>query len=464
MSFVITYRNLFSVNISHGYYLGVKDNLHTGTNSTLEGDSETDFLERMYNVGDFLLIVPSDTTKRLINQFKLVFKLSRTGFFVGIRTVFENNGMGGVKPFIPIIKPISLTFLIYPKRNNFYNLTTLPKDIGTKKIFHFHNLQNNSIIEQQDTGNEESRISVNYLSAPLPLFLPNTSYELGDWVVDNIEMPSRVFEAITDVEIEDMNPFEAEEDQLNVWQEIESRQYVSRNDLTDIHSGRIMLDLIDLNVSMIRINISDLSGNKVFLETFEVEAPVAFIDNIQIDTDGLAAGKYVLESVDDRGNPDNRIRKEFVILSVRERMNLLGMIEIVVSPENESNSYAIFNSENGTLIDDVPEYTLWWKNRSAKWRYIFNELQRLPENGDTTEILELENPTDNASTVVRSRRHLSLSLIPRNIKFNPSALSSNTDSEIVLPSPAGENLAKSNVDFGEGDVREVFVSNIFSEF
>lgn len=72
MSSTITYLPIFNLNILHNYFLDIGD-------TTIFDDTQKPETLSNYNVADFLRIVPSQQTKRILANHKVVFKTTTDG-------------------------------------------------------------------------------------------------------------------------------------------------------------------------------------------------------------------------------------------------------------------------------------------------------------------------------------------------------------------------------------------------
>ena len=129
MSFEITYKPLFSVDILHKYFLndGVRE-YHLMTE-----DEKQKQLEK-YDTGLFFDILPAGETMQKLTGHNLVFKLQRKGFTVWCKVSEDNEN----KPFITLDDDLCFTFLIRIKDRLFFNYTNLPFDTSDK-LFLFTN-------------------------------------------------------------------------------------------------------------------------------------------------------------------------------------------------------------------------------------------------------------------------------------------------------------------------------------
>ena len=129
MSFTITYRPLFSVDILHKYHLD------RGM-SQFQDMSDEDRDKRLvqYDLSSFLEIVPTSETMQSLQGYGMVFKVSNTGFTVWCKVSEENNSV----PFTGLDDDLQLTFLLKLKDPRFFNYTELPLDTS-QRLFLFTN-------------------------------------------------------------------------------------------------------------------------------------------------------------------------------------------------------------------------------------------------------------------------------------------------------------------------------------
>ena len=116
MTFTITYKPLFEVNILHKYYL----------NKGLEDFFSMDDSNKEKQLTDFSLstlfsIIPTKGTKRKLEGHNLVFKTTNNGFVVWAHISEENE----VTPLITINDSLEFTFLLKLIDHTFYNFTNL---------------------------------------------------------------------------------------------------------------------------------------------------------------------------------------------------------------------------------------------------------------------------------------------------------------------------------------------------
>ncbi|RFN57909.1 hypothetical protein [Marixanthomonas ophiurae] len=148
MSFSFTYKTLCKVNIYHEYFLN-------------DGLVPFDISEKLkkkqlldYDVREFIDIVPSEETYHIMNNYKMMYKPSKTGFTVLIQVKDTETETQKNSPTIPIQEEIKLNFLLYINDFLFENysvVNSIPKvpfyfsnkkPASEGKDFHYIDLEN----------------------------------------------------------------------------------------------------------------------------------------------------------------------------------------------------------------------------------------------------------------------------------------------------------------------------------
>ena len=154
MSFHITYKPLFEVKILHNYFL----NLGTKEFNALN-DKEKEVVLKDYNVSNFLEIVASRGTIKILNGHKLILKKHPRGFIIYCRVTDPDSNV----PFTDLPINLSLSFLMRIKDPYFSNYTNI--SLKGKPLFYFGNSKPDSegnnfeLIAKKD---ESKLVSANY--------------------------------------------------------------------------------------------------------------------------------------------------------------------------------------------------------------------------------------------------------------------------------------------------------------
>ena len=109
----LLYKRLFEVNLLHDYYLVSADgsSFFEKSKATKEALLKSKLNHRMYNVTDFFEIEPSETTKKSLSEFKLIYRKTALGFVLGIQ-VKEELTLGATlyKPRFKFPETLTLLF------------------------------------------------------------------------------------------------------------------------------------------------------------------------------------------------------------------------------------------------------------------------------------------------------------------------------------------------------------------
>ncbi|WP_147676402.1 hypothetical protein [Algibacter pacificus] len=151
MSFNITYKPLCTLNFYHHYFL---DDGVTPFDDANAPNLKQEQLEK-YNIQDFARIQPTEQTKKILANQKIIFKQNNTGFSLLIQAE-ETNIADTYKPFIALTQNENLQFLIYITDSIFENYSTVPAVPLTP--YYFSNKQPSTEIANWNGINTESDI------------------------------------------------------------------------------------------------------------------------------------------------------------------------------------------------------------------------------------------------------------------------------------------------------------------
>jgi hypothetical protein len=127
MSSIITYLPIFNLNILHNYFL---DKTDKDGNIVVFDDTNKPEVLSTYNVSDFLRVVPSKNTQRVLKNHRVVFKTATNG-----ATCFISVD-GGKKPVIDATD-VTVDLLIYSNDASLEKYTDL--NTTAKGIYFFTN-------------------------------------------------------------------------------------------------------------------------------------------------------------------------------------------------------------------------------------------------------------------------------------------------------------------------------------
>jgi hypothetical protein len=130
MSFNLTYGLLFEVTLFHNYFLNSGEDTYAGMSA-----AKKEKMMQKFGSDSFAAITPTVATNKRLRNYKMVFKLTKTGFRVYIKVKEEDE----TNPFIPVPANLKLDFIITINDYQFENYTDL--DFLPKQMFVFSNVK-----------------------------------------------------------------------------------------------------------------------------------------------------------------------------------------------------------------------------------------------------------------------------------------------------------------------------------
>ena len=128
MSFDLSYSLFFEVTIFHNFFLNDGESVFGNMNY-----EEKRNMIRKYDFEKFLAVSPSISTLRILKNYKMQFKKTKTGFkiFIKVKPLDKND------PFIKIPADLELIFVLKINDFQFENYTDLP--FFSDRLFYFSN-------------------------------------------------------------------------------------------------------------------------------------------------------------------------------------------------------------------------------------------------------------------------------------------------------------------------------------
>lgn len=130
MSYSITYGLLLEVTLLHNYFL----NNGEETFASMSNDDKEKMLQK-FNTDVFTTITPTLETYTILQNYKMVFKESKTGFKIYIKVKEDDE----TDPFIKVPADLNLNFLITIHDYQFENYTNL--EFTPNRVFLFSNVK-----------------------------------------------------------------------------------------------------------------------------------------------------------------------------------------------------------------------------------------------------------------------------------------------------------------------------------
>lgn len=131
------YKTLFTVNVHHGYFLdsGDKKFLPVKVGNELLTEEEKGDALKKYTIDDFIKIIPSASTRKLLKDHRLLLRFNTEGFKLVISAI-ENGS--NYSPLIFLKETTTFTFEIQATDAYFYNYTDLV-DLHENRLYLFSN-------------------------------------------------------------------------------------------------------------------------------------------------------------------------------------------------------------------------------------------------------------------------------------------------------------------------------------
>lgn len=130
MGFDFTYGLLFEATVYHNYFLNKGEDTFAGMSNT-----DKDKMLQKFNAGSFVTLRPTLETSTLLRNYKMVFKLTQTGFkvYIKVKTTDETD------PFISVPANLKLDFIMAINDYQFENYTDL--EFVLNQAFLFSNVK-----------------------------------------------------------------------------------------------------------------------------------------------------------------------------------------------------------------------------------------------------------------------------------------------------------------------------------
>lgn len=388
---MIRYASLFSVDVLHDYFLNHGHVVHEALS-----DETRLRINELYSVDAFLSINPTAQTQRVLAGHQMIFKSTRTGFMVGVKT---DISAPDIRPFVPFASDLRLTFALTVNDPRFFNYTELPA--AASSVYRFSNSSGNDVADQlfltaqvpgydstrayeagaiyavyaagvidlfravRDTGPAGSPIGADWERIPPDTWNPATTYANGAIVLSD----NRLYRALVDAPGTDL-------DDTSDWEMLMflANQYACSADKLLLQPSIFNLDLSGAALTHATVRLFR-SGESAVAAECAYAAPSGTLGVVSVDIRDLAYGIYRLEVLNGALTPISTLGFEFYLNPDAVRGVWFGIIEI----DAGSGGFALLDS-GGVLRS--PRYTLRFLNRSTRWRYIFPQAQAVGAGAD----------------------------------------------------------------------------------
>lgn len=360
MSGTTLYKTLFQVKILHHYFLNkgaeVFDNIA----------EEKDKIEifRNYDIQEFLTIAPTESCKKLLKQYRCVFKVTRDGFLVGIK-----SRKIAADKFKAVFKPggnLHLSFLISFVDNFFINYTCLPLKRNLKELDGFISQENNVYYCHNLTTDSAKKPP--FITKIAPKFKNGTAYSAGDILSNSETNPTKLFIAKKITTTAPPSDNWIDDDIVRG----KPLQYAGVNDLLPVFTDMIRFNsgLADPDLT---VTVTDAQGNNIPAETKFIK-----------DKKGNDPGKLIAltdihllnEGFYKINFKDGVFDKTFPFYRLSKPAEADMIVDLVI--KGNTADYTIIDVDNDDTNDDddsnndlmkSPVFEIRFRNRATNWQY-----------------------------------------------------------------------------------------------
>ncbi|MBU2950217.1 hypothetical protein KO493_05875 [Tamlana agarivorans] len=360
----LLYKPLFEVNLLHDYYLISSDggSFFEKTKAEKEALIKTKLSQQTYNVTDFFGIEPTEATKKILSEYKLIYKKTTLGFLVGIEVMEELKlGAKVYKPRFELPDNLSLTFSINVVVTNFLSMTNISMRPTLPTIYYFTNKDKIEFVEA------ESSYKTLPISVEAEPYQNGIRYEMGALV----KFGAGLREALEFTMTSSSN--------LSFWGKLNDKRYVTNAD-------RVLLPAIfnypvkkEQNITQLQVVLEDQDGNLIKSITKSSISPLQnvhlnfeFIDETIENPVAISEGFYNLKIKENGGSEISYSVYLNESLYVKNQLGIIDVrLDVTDSPFSllDVDGYIKTRVENTGEYTSHPVYELRFKNRKTYWRY-----------------------------------------------------------------------------------------------
>lgn len=440
MAFSIQYKKLFEVEILHEYFLEKE-----GKSSFFDlGRGSEERFERLehYDLRNYVRIEPTKRCAEQLRNYHLIFKASRTGFFVGaeVDEVYTLDGSKGYRPTFGFDENVHLDFRINVADERFtrFSNSALYRNLKAKYFFAIPTLE-------QDVEVGDPLL----LTLPTAEYLKNRQYEPGDrvFLMDGIEKMTYQARIRTK-----SSPISAPD----AWIKLEKDYgFVSEDDAQIIPRYSSYRFNSKEPILEARFRLTDQSGTEIWQSGFEdgeagrTQFALFLSDRELVEAvveERVKTGHYTLD-VEGMTNGDSNpfIHKRQVMLNdvlfnggdnliSQKATALLGMLRI--SLNSQIPAYQVLDDQGYLKTSDGalqhPVYEIRFQSLQSKWVYKGRKIQELDINEASSSVVKV---VMGGKQVLVTEHMLSTIQSGRKIK-----LVFNNEEAYYLPNPNGMGL------------------------
>lgn len=178
----IAYTKLFDFRLFHGFYLDYYQ--MDGTLSRFVNLPDADKRERIaaqpYDIHSDFDILPVNGTDEMLRNYKMTFRKSPLGFYLGakVNTTEFDDGSVESQLFIPLEQPLQFSFALFLKKRHFLNFSELTLE-GQRRHAYFFSNRSSQAGNGANIGVGELNYNVVGPSSRLRLFREKLQYSFG---------------------------------------------------------------------------------------------------------------------------------------------------------------------------------------------------------------------------------------------------------------------------------------------
>ena len=363
-SSTVIYKRLFEVQILHDYYLtDAKGVSFFSINKTDQESILSIKIEKgTYNIKDLFNIEPVGETKKILNNYKLVFAKTSLGFIVGIEVKVElilNEVL--YKPSLVIDKSLKLAFKIQSQIPFFRSVTNISFGSFKPAIYYFTNKDKEVFNETDVVPNYESLSLANKAMT----HQNGLAYEMGAYV----DFAGTIKEAkiFTDGNV------------AADWQDVSDKRFVTDADKLLLPAVFSYAFKPTQNITDVVIELEDKDGQlvKTISKSSTSVISTVLLDFYKVDANDqdsaiIPSGLYTLKMILNGGAA---ITYPIYLNDELYSKDNFGVIEITFGEEDSPFSLldaqgflkTRINAANEKIPHPIFEIRL--KNRSTYWRY-----------------------------------------------------------------------------------------------
>ena len=358
------YRTLFQVRILHHYFLNKGAEMF---DNIAEEKDKTEIF-RNYDIQEFLTIEPTESCKKLLKQYRCVFKVTRDGFLVGIRSRKISTDK-----FKALFKPagnLHFSFLISFIDNFFINYTCLPLKRNLKELDGFISQDKNVYYCHNLTTGAAKKPP--FITKIAPKFKNGTAYSAGDILSDNETNPTQLFIAKKIATTAPPSENWIDDDIVSG----KPLQYAGINDLLPVFTDMLRFNSGLPDADLV-VTVTDVQGNNIPVETKFIKDKTGNVPEKLIaltDIHLLNEGFYKINF------KEGGFDKTFSFYRLAKPTEVDMIVDLFI--KSNTASYTIIDVDNDDTNDDddsdndlmkSPVFEIRFRNRATTWQYKGNK-------------------------------------------------------------------------------------------